>query len=202
MFDADPKARGDLKAGVVYAIAAPDGSIFYGQVCPDKSVAFFERRDQNLADAQTACVGPILSRFVVFHYSIGEALRGGVWRKLGRAALQPELETDRYVVQWPVGTLTVSVWFGDRIVRTTRIEDPAIQAFEIMSVWDAAFHVPLRLLVDCSPSEAENESSTAWSVGGPVWRERRVREEYARRFPGRAHALPADWAPTSTSDRD
>lgn len=97
-------------------------------------------------------------------------------------------------MQWPVGTLAVTVWTDDEPSYETRVEDPNIQNAELTAVWDAADHIPERLTADFAAEEAE------WHVGGPIWRERRVKEEYARRFPDAAwHQLPPDWVFTSGS---
>ena len=75
-----------------------------------------------------------------------------------------------------VGTLFVGVSDGDADY-DTRVEDPAIQDMEIIASWDAEQHIPARRTADVGPEDAP------WHVGGPVWRERRVKEDYARRFP-------------------
>jgi hypothetical protein len=198
MFGADPKARGDLSAGTLYAIAGADRrSIFYGQVCRDKTFGFFRVRHSQLSDPSDVITAPVMSRFGVGYPSVGAALRSAAWKKIGRAKLADELDCEGSYVQWPVFTLDVQVWRGSSVVMTTRVEDPAIQHLEIIAAWDAEHHVPLRLLVDFAPEEAATISGDVWSVGGPVWRQRRVREEMARRFPGGPHALPEDWVPTS-----
>ena len=96
----------------------------------------------------------------------------------------------------PADTNNVQAWiYEDRagqpgtILRTwhTRIDDPEIQNFEVMSVWDAEHHLPGRLKADFGEEEAD------WHVTGPVWRHRKVKLEYARRFPDQpGHQLPAD----------
>ena len=94
-------------------------------------------------------------------------------------------------VQWPVGTLTVTVSDGTNAPYETRVDDPDIQNFEVMGAWDAEEHIPARLTADFGLEEAE------WHVGGPVWRERKVKEELARRFPEQPwHRLPDDWVST------
>jgi hypothetical protein len=55
------------------------------------------------------------------------------------------------------------------------VEDPAIQDMELMAVWDAVEHIPARLTADFGTEEA------SWHVGGPIWRERRIKEEMAER---------------------
>lgn len=197
MFGPNPAARSDLKAGTIYAVAAPDGSIFFGQVCADKSFAFFRARETRPVSFEPSASMPVMSRFSVNLPSVGDALRAGIWMRTGRAALSPELELENTYVQWPVGTLNVQVWRGPAIISRTRVEDSAIQDIERMSAWDADAHVPLRLLVDFAPDDAARVSPTAWAVGGPIWRERRVREEYARRSPGGPRDLPLDWVATS-----
>jgi hypothetical protein len=91
------------------------------------------------------------------------------------------------MVQWPVGTLEVTLWRGGTIVKTTQVHDPAIQDLEIIAAYDAVFHVPSRLRADFT------RAHDAWSAGGTVWRERRKKQELASRYP--EHRLPADWVP-------
>ncbi len=189
MFGADPKARADLKSGTLYAIAGERRWIYYGQVTPHKDVAFFRRRDRDIADATDILASQIMSRVGVNYPSIGRALRSGMWKKLGRFDLDRDLLKPQMLVQWPVGTLTVTVWVDGRPSHETRVEDPAIQEMEIIASWDALAHIPPRLVTDFGAEEAE------WYIGGPIWRERRIKEERARRWP--SHQLPPDWVPTS-----
>ena len=191
MFDADPKAKADLTAGTLYAIAGDSAWIYYGQVTPDKAVGFFRRRDRNLAGPEAVLSSDVMTTVVVAYPSIRRALRSGRWKKLGRFPLHKELQTTRYSVQWPAATLNVTVWAGGKPSHDTRVEDPAIQNMEIMAVLDAEHHIPLRLTADFG------EEATEWHIGGPIWRERKVKEETARRFPDQPwHRLPQDWVPT------
>jgi hypothetical protein len=133
---------------------------------------------------------PIMSVISVGYPSITRALRSGRWKKLGRLPVVGELTTPRSSVQWPVGTLTVTVCTSDEPAYDTRVEDPAIQDMEIMASWDAIEHIPARLTAEFGAEQAE------WHVGGPIWRERRIKEEMASRFPDQPwHALPGDWVP-------
>lgn len=198
MFGEAPSARADLRPGTLYAVASPNTSVFYGQVCADQSFAFYLVRDTKLSEFEPSGSTPVMSRISVNLPSIGRALRAGVWKKIGKGDLADLLLEDNTYVQWPVGTLNVHVWRGPSIISNTRIEDPTIQNAEVMSVWDAAAHVAPRLLVDFDYEEALRVNKSAWSIGGPVWRQRRVREEYARRFPGGPHDLPRDWVPTNS----
>jgi len=191
MFDADPKARADLRAGTLYAIAGESAWIYYGQVTLDKAIGFFRRREHNLAGPEGVLSSNVMTTVVVAYPSIGQALRSGRWKKLGRFPLHKELQKIRYSVQWPAGTLNVTVWAGGKPSHDTRVEDPAIQNMEIMAVWDAEYHIPPRLTADFGEEEAE------WHIGGPIWRERKVKEETARRFPDQPwHRLPQDWVQT------
>ena len=45
MFGEAPSARADLRSGTLYAVASPDETVFYGQVCADQSFAFYRVRD-------------------------------------------------------------------------------------------------------------------------------------------------------------
>ena len=196
MFEEDPKARSDFKAGTLYAIWGIADWIYYGQVAVDKSVAFFSRRDRKIVAGADVLASPIMSRVGVDFASVGRALRSGSWKKLGKYPLRNELGSLRPVVQWPVGTLDVTVWIGHVQSRLTRVEDPSIQSLEIIAAWDAVHHIPARLAVDYAPDEAMRTVANVWSIGGPIWRERRVKEELARRFGKPGHELPADWVPT------
>jgi hypothetical protein len=182
---------------MLYAIWGVADWIYYGQVAADKSVAFFSRRDRKIAASSEVLASPIMSRVTISLPSLGRALRFGAWKKLGKYPLRDELGGDRPVVQWPVGTLDVTVWTGSVQSFVTRVEDPSIQDLEVIAAWDAVHHIPGRLVLDYAPDEASHTVINAWSVGGPVWRARRVKEEFARRFPdNRAHALPPDWVAT------
>jgi hypothetical protein len=181
-----------MTAGTLYAVCGEVDWIYYGQVTPEKKVGFFHRRDRQasaLADVLASRVMVVIS---VAYPSITRAMRTGQWSKLGRFPVVKELVVPRPSVQWPVGTLAVTVWGGDGPNHDTRVEDPTIQDLEMMAVWDAAAHIPARLTADFGLEEAE------WNVGGPIWRERRIKEEMAARFTDQPwNKLPADWVPTN-----
>jgi hypothetical protein len=188
-FDPNPKARSDLKPGTLYAVDGGAGWIYYGQYAPDGSVGFFRFRTSEPASAADVLRHPVMSRLYMPFNTSGQAMREGVWKKMGRHPVHNDLAAESLVVQWPVGTLTVSVWRGGEVLYDTRVEDPRIQELEIMAVW-AWFHLPERLVADFGVEQA------AWHVGGPIWRERLVKEENARRFPDEPwHELPQDWVP-------
>jgi hypothetical protein len=192
MFDNRPSARADLRTGTLYAVAGEGGWIYYGQVMPDRRIGFLKRRDREPAAAEAILTASVMAQVGVVEPSIGRALRAGDWKRLGRFPLHPDLLQPGGMVQWPVGTLIVGVLdiHGERDMR---IENPTIQHYEIMAAWDAQHHIPERLAADYGAEPA------AWHVGGPVWRERRLHEERARRHPEAAwHALPANWVPTGT----
>lgn len=192
MFTGDPRARADLKAGTLYAVIGDGGWIYYGQVTPEKRVGFFRRRDRDVADVPPILSSPVMAVVSVAYPSITRALRAGQWMKLGRYELVEALRAPKRVVQWPVGTLTVTVWEGPDTINETRVDDPAIQQLELMAVWDAQHHIPVRLTADFGAEEAN------WQVGGPVWRERKVKEQMAKRCPDQPwHQLPPDWIPTT-----
>jgi len=192
MFTSDPKARADLKFGTLYALMGDGGWVYYGQVTPEKSVGFFRRRDREPADVAAILSSPVMAVISVAYPSITRALRSGQWKKLGRYELVEALRAPRRTVQWSVGTLDVTVWEGEKTIHETRVEDPAIQDLELMAVWDAEHHIPARLTADFGAEEA------SWHIGGPIWRERKVKEEMAKRFPDQPwHQLPPDWAPTT-----
>ena len=192
MFTGDPKARADLKAGTVYAVMGDDGWIYYGQVTREKRVGFFRRRDRDVADISSILSSSVMTTVSVAYPSITRALRAGQWTKLGRYELVDGLRAARRVVQWPVGTLNVTVWEGADTIHETRVDDPAIQDLEVMAVWDAQHHIPARLTADFGAEEP------SWHVGGPIWRERKVKEETAKRFPDQPwNQLPPGWVPTT-----
>ncbi|HEX4737869.1 MAG TPA: hypothetical protein VH331_09935 [Allosphingosinicella sp.] len=191
MFTAAPTARADLKAGALYAFFGEGGWIYYGQVTAEKKVAFFRCRDRELGDSEAVLATPVMCLLSVAYPSITRALRSGRWTKLGRHPLSSQLQKPQPSVNWPVGTLTVTVCIGDSTY-DTRVDDPAIQDMELMAVWDAEAHVPARLTADFGVEPAQ------WHVGGPIRRERRIKEEMAQRFPDQPwHQLPGDWVPTS-----
>lgn len=177
MFTADPKARSDLKPGTLYALLGDGEWVYYGQVTPEKRVGFFRRRDRKVADISSILSSPVMAVVSVAYPSITRALRAGQWTKLGRFELVEALLSPRRVVQWPVGTLNVAVWEGADTIHETRVEDPSIQDLELMAVWDAQHHIAARLTADFGAEEP------SWLVGGPIWRERRIKEEMAKRFP-------------------
>jgi hypothetical protein len=200
MFPEDPKARSDFRTGTLYAIWGAGDWIYYGQVCADKSVGFFRRRDREIVDTTSVLASQIMSRLAVNRPSIGQALRYGAWKKLGNLTLHNELDTIFSWVQWPVGTLDVTVWIGGKRNRVTCVDDPSIQHLEVGASWDAVHHIPARLAVDYAPDEASDTVANAWSIGGPIWRARRVKEEIARRHPNKPWtALPTGWVPTQAS---
>jgi hypothetical protein len=192
MFGVDPKARAALTPGTLYAIAGEEGWIYYGQVTPNKLIGFFRHRGRGISDPGEVLAAPIMARVAVIHQSIGQALRAGHWKKLGKYDVHPELLKPVSFVQWPVGTLMVTIWDGGRAGHETTIDDPAIQDMEIIAGWDAVHHIPQRLTADFGVEPPE------WHVGGPVRRQRRMKEEYAKRFPEVPwHQLPRDWVPTT-----
>ncbi len=193
MFESKPSSRADLKSGTVYAVSGEAQWIYYGQVTPDKRVGFFRRRDRYIASSAEILSMPVMAVIGVGYPSITRALRSGTWSKLGRFELNSSLAKPWPMVQWPVGTLVVGVSDGDADY-DTRVEDPAIQDMEIIASWDAEQHIPPRLTADFGQEEA------LWHIGGPVWRERQVKEEYSRRFPDAPwHQLPPDWVQTNVS---
>jgi len=191
IFDPQPKARADLRPGTLYAAGGEGDWIYYGQVMPDQRIGFLHRRDRSVAAPEAILAAPVMSQVLIARPSIGRALRNGRWCRLGSFPLHAGLERPAPMVQWPVGTLIVTVG-DDRREYDTRVEDPAIQNWEIIAAWDAEYHLPERLTADYGAEPA------AWHVGGPVWRERRLHEELARRSPDQPwHALPDDWVPTA-----
>ncbi|MDX2210034.1 MAG: hypothetical protein SFV20_06700 [Sphingopyxis sp.] len=169
------------------------GWIYYGQVTTEKLVGFFRKRDRQIADPESIIAAEVMAVLAVVHPSITRALRSGRWTKLGRYALPNELLCLPQFVNWPVGTLDVTVSENSGTDRKTRVDDPAIQCLERTTVWDAEQSIPARLAADFGVEEP------AWHVGGPIWRERKVKEEQARRYPDKPwYQLPTDWVSTGT----
>lgn len=192
MFETQPAARTDMKAGTLYAIAGDGGWVYYGQVTPEKMIGFFKFRERRPEDPQAALFCPVMSVVSVAYPSIGRALRSGRWKKLGGLPVVGGLKEPRATVQWPLATFAVTVW-TDRVPSyDTQADDPSIQDLEVIAAWDAEYHIPGRLTADFGVEPAQ------WHVGGPIRRERLIREERARRWPDQpAHRLPADWVSTS-----
>ena len=187
-----PRARAELRSGALYAIDGGDSFIYYGQVAPNTQLGFFRFRSQAVSVTE-ALSSEIMSRFGVIRPSIGAALRRGKWLSMGRHELRRELIEEPVLVQWPVGTLEVTLWKGSAIVGTTRVHDPSIQHLEIIAAYDAIHHVPARLRADFAQPE------NAWSVGGSIKRERLKKQDLAARFPEQpSHKLPANWVPINS----
>jgi hypothetical protein len=148
MPEGNPKARADLKQGTLYALMGEGGWVYYGQVLPDKTIGFFRRRDRDVADVGNILSSPILAVVGVAYPSITRALRAGDWKRLGRYELVEALRSPPRLVQWPVGTLNVTVWEEGEATYETRVEDPAIQNLELVASWDAQHHLPARLTAD------------------------------------------------------
>ena len=155
-------------------------------------MGFFKIRSRQLIDVDAILGASVMSVVAVNHSSITRALREGLWKKLGHFAPAETLIEPRPFVQWPAGTLIVTVFSRGIADWNTRVENPAIQDMELAASWNAKYHIPARLTADFGVEPAE------WHVGGPVHRERRIKEEMAIRFPDMPqHALPADWVSTA-----
>jgi hypothetical protein len=193
-----PQARASWEPGTLYAINGVEGWFYYGQVSAQKgAIGFLRYRTLDIESRPEIVLQyPLISRIGIAWPSLGRALRAGRWHFLGRAPLHPDLANPYGIALCPVGTNNVQIWvYQDRpgqpatIVRTwhTRIDDPEIQNFEVASAWDAEHHIPQRLKADFGAEEGD------WHVTGPVWRHRKVKLEYARRFPDQPwHQLPTD----------
>ncbi len=187
IFRPDSSARADLRAGVVYGVDGGDGWVYHVQVDAHRGVAAYRFRS-TAPDPEAALAQPVMSRFCVAPASIGRALREGCWQKLARYPLPPALTIFPDTVQWPAGTLVVSVWSnGGATQRDARVEDPSIQELEVVAVFDAVSHVPARLVAEYLDDDESH-------LRGSVWHHRRQFEALARRFPGRS--LPPGWVPT------
>jgi len=188
-FPPAPRARANLSAGALYAIDGGDSFVYYGQVAANKQVGFFRFRS-TVVSVSEALSAELMCRVGVSYPSIGQALRAGVWIGLGRHELRSELIEEPVLVQWPVGTLEVSLWKGPTVIGTTQVHDPEIQHLEIIAAFDATFHVPPRLRSEFTSAQ------DAWPGGGRVWQARRMKEELAARHPEQPwHKLPIGWVP-------
>ncbi|WGM45537.1 hypothetical protein KOAAANKH_00400 [Brevundimonas sp. NIBR10] len=191
MFEPDPNARAVLAAGTLYAVVGTDGWIYFGQVTPLRRIGFLRYRSREIESPRRILSMPIMSEVTVSYPSIGNALRNGVWKRIGKAEMHPDLAVPRDQVQWPVGNSTLTVWPGDGgAPYDARPDDPAIQSLEIVAAWDADCHIPDRLPADFDPAREE-------PLLGPILRVRRGKERLAQQFPDVPwHALPADWVST------
>lgn len=179
--------RADLKPGAMYAIDGGDNFIYYAQVAPNKQLGFFRFRSLEV-EVEKAMNSEFMSRFSVTYPSIGRAIRSGNWLSLGRRPLKSELVEDPVLVQWPVGTLEVTLWKSGKILRTTLVHDPEIQNLEIIQAYDAIGHVPRRLQADYTLSDM------SWAAGGSVKRARLRKQDMASRFPNQPwHELLEGW---------
>lgn len=184
-------ARASFVSGTVYALAVDD-FIFYCQVAANESFGFFYMRSENLLRLDEIVSYPIMSRFGISHPSVGRALRQGYWKKLGKAALIPDLKKSVPTVQWAEGETNVSVWLDGQVIQETSAFDPDIQSLEIIMAYDAIYHVPERLQVDYEEDTEKFES------GGTVWRQRKLKEHLANKFPDmQHHQLPSNWVYTT-----
>lgn len=166
-FGPDPKARGSLKSGMVYALFGEDGWIYWAQVKSELAVGFFRFRSRSLDDAATALTSPVMLELTVAHYSIGRALRAGAWKKVGIREVGEDLQQSRPQVQWPAGekkvhVLTGSSMFDGNSFETT-LDGPKIQNLEIAAAWDAEYHIPNRVVAEYENAPEKNK------FGGPVW---------------------------------
>jgi|SRR5215475_5105974 len=182
--------------GTLYAVDGGEGWFYYGQVAPDRhSIGFFRFRSSDRVDASAVVAHPLMCRIGIMRPSLGKAVRAGCWTQFGKHPQHPDFFKPWGMVQCPVGTNKVraevrqdSPTGPSVLVREwhTRNDDPEIQDFEVMAAWDAMAHIPGRLKADYGAEPAD------WHVGGPLWRYRQVRQEYARRFPQPWHQLPID----------
>ena len=74
-----------------------------------------------IAETTDVLASPIRSRVSINGPSVGRGLRRGAWKKLGQYALRDELKGHPSIVQWPVGTLDVTVWTGRGPSRVTQL---------------------------------------------------------------------------------
>jgi hypothetical protein len=192
MVEPHPKARAILQPGALYAIESEPGRVHYAQAANHTDFGFFDLETQTVGEPRHILASALLFRVLVRRSSVGAALRAGTWDYLGIHPLPATLQAPLTLVQWPVGTLEVTVLEGGKKIRSTRVDDPSIQDLEIFAAWDAVFHIPGRLR-----TEFRIEPFDPFLMG-PIGRMRRAREENARRYPDDPRqALPPDWVATS-----
>lgn len=183
--------KANLRPGALYAIDGGDSYIYYGQIAPDKSLGFFRYRSTTITKGDDVLAREIMSRFGVNYQSIGIALRSGQWLSLGKYPVHDELTKTPKLVQWPMGTLDVTIWQGNKVLCKTKVHDPEIQNFEVIISYDAGNSVPKRLVEDYEPSEE------SWKVGGSVLRMRIKKEKLAEQSDNQPwHILPESWVHT------
>lgn len=152
-FGPDPKARGSLRPGTVYAISGQEGWIYWAQVKSELEVGFFGYRSRELGDTGEALASEVVLELTVSHPSIGRALRSGAWKKLGTFPIGQSLAINRPRVHWSdvdleMGHTQVNVLdLTKNESSVTSADDPAIQHLELAAAWDAEYHVPERLAV-------------------------------------------------------
>lgn len=195
-FVADRSLKASWRPGTLYAVDGGEGWLYYGQVTWDEAIGFLKFRSSQLVDIENIQSFETMCRVSVSRPSVGRALRDGYWKNLGTRILHENWSKPFGLAQCPVFTnyITASLhqFSGNKkgaVLRKwqTRIDDPEVQDFEVISSWDALFHMPMRLKADFGAESAP------WHVIGPVRRFRKVREEYARRFPETpGHRLPPD----------
>jgi hypothetical protein len=152
-FGPDPKARGSLRSGTVYAVSGLDGWIYWAQVKSELEIGFFGHRSRDPTDTSKALESEIVLELTVGHPSIGKAVRSGIWKKIGVFRIGPSLAVNRPRVHWSdvdremghgqVNVLDLTKNEGS----VTFVDDPAIQHLELAAAWDAEYHVPERLAV-------------------------------------------------------
>jgi hypothetical protein len=184
-FPTMPGARANLTPGALYAVDGGDGFVYYGQIAENQQFGALCHRSEAISP-EAALATEIMSRFSLSLPSVGRALRSGAWVFLGRHTIRNELKQEPILVQWPVGTTTVTLWDGSKQLRDTAASDPSIQNLEVIAAYDAIHHVPQRLRADFE------KPADAWRAGGSVLRHRLQRQDLAARFPNQ-HQLPEDW---------
>jgi hypothetical protein len=184
--------------GTLYAIHGLNDWIYYGQVTATKSFGFFRYRSREIVAADVVLANEIMSNVSVWLATVGQALRQGVWVKIGKYPLHPALTGPRSNVIWSQmagPNDKVEVWTEQPNVKPrdqrddyyhTTVDDPAIQNLEVAAAWGAVDHIPKRLEADFGAEPGE------WYIGGPIWRERRYRAELVRRAQARSAGLYID----------
>ncbi|MEM8725196.1 MAG: hypothetical protein AAGE86_06720 [Pseudomonadota bacterium] len=169
-FEADPRARGSTKPGMVYAVSGEHGWIYWAQVKSELEIGFFRYRSKNPSEAEVALTHEVMVELMLSIPSIGRALRSGAWKKIGVRPIGESLAEQRLKVHWSDGHEVATVHaLGAEGGYQTSYDDPEIQDLDIIAAWDAEYHIPSRLTAEYEGEPEKNR------FGGPMWQTRRSR---------------------------
>ena len=153
MGSARTQAKASWIPGTLYAVDGGEGWIYYGQVSASKgNIGFLRHRTRDLDTRPEIPAYPLMSRICIAWPSLGRALAGQAvaLAQPCRAAFRDSPARTASLCARLIRITCRRGMTEDRagqpgtILRTwhTRIDDPEIQNFEVMSVWDAEHHLP------------------------------------------------------------